>query len=62
MRRNAEKQANSEKAGDKGKETRKFEKLVITGRFGFINRETGKYKPKPGGLEGLRTYSTPVSL
>ena len=32
----------AKKTGDKGKETRRFDKLVITGRSAFINRETGR--------------------
>ena len=46
-RRNAEKQAN------KGQETKRFDKFVITGRFVFIGWETERYKPTPGDLEGL---------
>ena len=30
--------------GDKGKETRRFDKFVVIGRFTFINQETGRYK------------------
>ena len=44
----------TKKAGDKSKETRRFDKFVITGRFAFINPETERYKPKPGDLEGLQ--------
>ena len=43
----------AKKTGDKSKETGRFDKFVINERFAFINRETGRYKPKPGDLEGL---------
>ena len=32
----------AKKTGDKGKETRRFDNFVITGRSAFINRETGR--------------------
>ena len=38
----------AKKMGDKGKEIRRFDKFVITGKFAFINQESGRYKPKPG--------------
>ena len=42
----------AKKTGAKGKETRRFDKFMITERFAFINRETRRYKPKPRDLEG----------
>ena len=36
------------KTGGKGKETRRFDKFVITRKFAFINQESGRYKPKLG--------------
>ena len=42
------------KTGDKSKEAGRFDKFVITRRFAFINRETGRCKPKPRDLGGLK--------
>ena len=43
----------AKKTGDKGQETKRFDKFVITRRFVFIDRETERYEPTPGDLEGL---------
>ena len=46
---------------DKGKETRRFDKFVITGRFTFVNQEiqtkTKRLPAKLGDLEGLGVCS-----
>ena len=43
----------AEKTGDKGQETKPFDKFVITGKFVFNDWETERYKPTPGDLQGL---------
>ena len=51
----------AKKKEDKGKETRRFDKFVITGRFAFDNQEiqtkTKRLPAKLGDLEGLGVCS-----